>query len=105
MKAARFHAREDVRIDDLPEPETREGTVKIKVDWCGICGTDLHEYLEGPIFPPAEAPHPLTGERNPVQLGHEFAGHVTEVGSGVTGFAEGGAGPGGPPPFLCEGAG
>ena len=29
MKAARFHAREDVRIDDLPEPETREGTVKI----------------------------------------------------------------------------
>jgi (R,R)-butanediol dehydrogenase/meso-butanediol dehydrogenase/diacetyl reductase len=91
MKAARFHAREDVRIDDLPEPETREGTVKIKVDWCGICGTDLHEYLEGPIFTPAEAPHPLTGERNPVQLGHEFAGHVTEVGSGVTGFAEGDA--------------
>jgi threonine dehydrogenase-like Zn-dependent dehydrogenase len=62
MKAARFHAREDVRIDDLPEPETREGTVKIKVDWCGICGTDLHEYLEGPIFTPAEAPHPLTGD-------------------------------------------
>ena len=61
MKAARFHAREDVRVDDLPEPETREGTVKIKVDWCGICGTDLHEYLEGPIFTPAEAPHPLTG--------------------------------------------
>jgi hypothetical protein len=28
MKAARFHAREDVRIDDLPEPESREGTVK-----------------------------------------------------------------------------
>ena len=91
MKAARFHAREDVRIDDLPEPETREGAVKIKVDWCGICGTDLHEYLEGPIFTPAEVPHPLTGERNPVQLGHEFAGHVTEVGRGVTGFAEGDA--------------
>jgi (R,R)-butanediol dehydrogenase / meso-butanediol dehydrogenase / diacetyl reductase len=36
-------------------------------------------------------PHPLTGERNPVQLGHEFAGHVTEVGRGVTGFAEGDA--------------
>ena len=31
MKAARFHARDDVRIDDLPEPETREGTVKIRV--------------------------------------------------------------------------
>ena len=66
MKAARFHAREDVRVDDLPEPETREGTVKIKVDWCGICGTDLHEYLEGPIFiPPKGSPHPLTGQEMP----------------------------------------
>ena len=63
MKAARFHAREDVRIDDIPEPQTTDGTVKIKVDWCGICGTDLHEYLEGPIFTPvAGSPHPLTGE-------------------------------------------
>jgi (R,R)-butanediol dehydrogenase/meso-butanediol dehydrogenase/diacetyl reductase len=52
MKAARFHAREDVRIDDIPEPETTEGAVEIKVDWCGICGTDLHEYLEGPILTP-----------------------------------------------------
>jgi len=69
MNAARFHAREDVRIDDIPEPETTEGAVEIKVDWCGICGTDLHEYLEGPIF-------------TPVQLDHEFAGHITEVGSG-----------------------
>ena len=92
MKAARFHAREDVRIDDIPEPETTDGTVKIKVDWCGICGTDLHEYLEGPIFTPvAGSPHPLTGEVAPVQLGHEFAGHITEVGSGVTGFSEGDA--------------
>jgi (R,R)-butanediol dehydrogenase/meso-butanediol dehydrogenase/diacetyl reductase len=91
MRAARFHAREDVRIDDLPEPETTDGTVKVKVDWCGICGTDLHEYLEGPIFTPADAPHPLTGERNPVQLGHEFAGRIAEVGKGVTGLSEGDA--------------
>ena len=83
MKAARFHAREDVRIDDIPEPETTEGAVEIKVDWCGICGTDLHECLVGPIFTPvAGSPHPLTGEVAPVQLGHEFAGHITEVGSG-----------------------
>jgi threonine dehydrogenase-like Zn-dependent dehydrogenase len=92
MKAARFHAREDVRIDDIPEPEPTDGTVKIKVDWCGICGTDLHECLEGPIFTPVTgSPHPLTGEVAPVQLGHEFAGHITEVGSGVTGFSEGDA--------------
>jgi (R,R)-butanediol dehydrogenase / meso-butanediol dehydrogenase / diacetyl reductase len=84
MKAARFHGRGDIRIDDVPEPQVRPGTVKVEVEWCGICGTDLHEYLEGPIFAPAEgAPHPLTGETVPVTLGHEFAGVVHEVGDGV----------------------
>ena len=85
MKAARFHGRGDIRIDDVPEPATRAGTVKVEVEWCGICGTDLHEYLEGPIFAPtAEAPHPLTGESLPITLGHEFAGVVAEVGEGVS---------------------
>ena len=50
MKAARFHGPGDIRIDDVPEPAVRPGTVKVEVEWCGICGTDLHEYLEGPIF-------------------------------------------------------
>jgi (R,R)-butanediol dehydrogenase/meso-butanediol dehydrogenase/diacetyl reductase len=91
-EALQHEAEGGLRIDDIPEPETTDGTVKIKVDWCGICGTDLHEYLEGPIFTPvAGSPHPLTGEVAPVQLGHEFAGHITEVGSGVTGFSEGDA--------------
>jgi (R,R)-butanediol dehydrogenase / meso-butanediol dehydrogenase / diacetyl reductase len=90
MKAARFHGRGDIRIDDVPVPETRAGTVKVKVDWCGICGTDLHEFLEGPIFiPPPGSPHPLTGEEAPVVMGHEFAGTVAEVGQGVDGLAEG----------------
>jgi len=84
MKAARFHGPGDVRIDDVPEPATRPGTVKVEVEWCGICGTDLHEYLEGPIFAPTpEAPHPLTGESTPITLGHEFAGVVAELGEGV----------------------
>ena len=85
MKAARFHGRGDIRIDDVPEPATRPGTVKVEVEWCGICGTDLHEYLEGPIFAPtADAPHPITGESVPIILGHEFAGVVAEVGDGVS---------------------
>lgn len=85
MKAARFHGRGDIRIDEVPEPAVRSGTVKVEVEWCGICGTDLHEYLEGPIFaPPAGAPHPLTGETVPITLGHEFAGVVAELGEGVT---------------------
>jgi (R,R)-butanediol dehydrogenase / meso-butanediol dehydrogenase / diacetyl reductase len=87
MKAARFHGRGDIRIDDIAEPLVRPGTVKVEVEWCGICGTDLHEYLDGPIFAPTpEAPHPLTGESLPIPLGHEFAGVVNEVGEGVDGI-------------------
>lgn len=84
MKAARFYGPGDIRIDDVPEPTTRPGTVKVEVEWCGICGTDLHEFVEGPIFAPtADAPHPITGESVPITLGHEFAGVVAEVGAGV----------------------
>lgn len=90
MKAAVFHAREDIRVDDVPEPRVRPGAVKVKVEWCGICGTDLHEYQEGPIFIPSPGqPHPLTGESGQVVMGHEFAGVVAEVGAGVTSVAEG----------------
>jgi (R,R)-butanediol dehydrogenase/meso-butanediol dehydrogenase/diacetyl reductase len=90
MKAARFHARKDVRIEDIPEPDLRPGAVKIAVEWCGICGTDLHEFLEGPIFiPPPGRPHPLTGETAPVTLGHEFSGTVEELGEGVSGLSIG----------------
>ncbi len=90
MKAARFHAREDLRIEDVPEPELHPGTVTIAVAWCGICGTDLHEFLEGPIFiPPPGHPHVLTHEAAPVTMGHEFSGTVEELGEGVSGFAVG----------------
>ena len=81
MKAARFHARKDIRIEEIPEPELRPGAVEIDVAWCGICGTDLHEYLEGPIFiPPPGHPHPLSHEAAPVTLGHEFSGTVEGAG-------------------------
>ena len=50
MKAARFYDRGDIRIEDIPEPKVLPGTVGIQVAWCGICGTDLHEFMEGPIF-------------------------------------------------------
>ncbi|UKA51624.1 2,3-butanediol dehydrogenase [Arthrobacter sp. FW305-123] len=84
MKAARFYARNDLRIDDVPEEPVRAGTVKLKVAWCGICGTDLHEFLEGPIFVPSPGhPHPLSGEESPVTMGHEFSGTIVEIGNGV----------------------
>ena len=85
MKAAVWYAKKDVRVMDVPEPPSPgSGKVKIKVEWCGICGSDLHEYLAGPIFIPVDAPHPLTGAKAPLILGHEFSGVITEVGEGVT---------------------
>jgi (R,R)-butanediol dehydrogenase / meso-butanediol dehydrogenase / diacetyl reductase len=90
MRAARFHGPGDIRIDEVPDPTVGPGQVEVAVDWCGICGTDLHEYLEGPIFiPPKGEPHPLTGVEMPVVMGHEFAGVVAAVGAGVTGVSEG----------------
>lgn len=85
MKAARFHDRGDIRIEDIPEPVVEPGTVGIEVAWCGICGTDLHEFMEGPIFiPPCGHPHPISGESAPVTMGHEFSGVVYAVGEGST---------------------
>ena len=84
MRALRFHAARDLRIEEVAEPSTPgEGEVTVRSAACGICGTDLHEYVAGPIVTPVE-PHPLTGAQNPQILGHEFAGEVLAVGAGVS---------------------
>ena len=74
MKAAVYHGIRDLRVEEVPEPEPGPGEVKIKVKYCGICGSDLHEYLHG-LFP-----------RSP--FGHEACGRVVAVGEGVVGIAE-----------------
>jgi (R,R)-butanediol dehydrogenase / meso-butanediol dehydrogenase / diacetyl reductase len=88
MPALRWHGRRDLRLEEVPRPRPRAGEVLVAVEWCGICGTDLHEYLEGPIFVATDE-HPLTGSRAPVTLGHEFAGQVVELGEGVRGLRVG----------------
>lgn len=85
MRAARWHGEKDIRIEEIDTPTAGPGQVLIDVAWCGICGTDLHEYLEGPIFiPPHGHPHPISGESAPVTLGHEMSGTVAALGEGVT---------------------
>ena len=64
--------------------------MRVAVAFCGICGTDIHEFLGGPIFVPAKgSKHPHTGVEMPVTLGHEFSGTVIEVGSEVPGLRVG----------------
>lgn len=91
MRALRFHAAKDLRIEDIEDPPQRPpaGQVVIRNRFVGICGTDLHEYSYGPIFIPAEAPHPFTKAKAPQVLGHEFGGVVEAVGDGVTAVAPG----------------
>lgn len=63
MQALRWHGVKDLRLENIEQPAALAGKVKIKVEWCGICGSDLHEYVAGPIFIPQDAQHPLTGEK------------------------------------------
>ncbi|TDP26721.1 (R,R)-butanediol dehydrogenase/meso-butanediol dehydrogenase/diacetyl reductase [Halanaerobium congolense] len=86
MKAARWYSKKDIRVEEIAIPEVKKGEVLIEVDWCGICGSDLHEYLTGPIFIPEDSEHPITNEKAPVVLGHEFAGTIKEIADGVDKF-------------------
>ncbi len=84
MKAVRFHAAKDIRVEDVPGPSQKLGPtdVLIKPLVTGICGTDLHEYIAGPIVTP-QTPHVYTGATNPQILGHEFSAIVADKGSAV----------------------
>ena len=84
MLAVRWHGRNDVRVEDVPTPPPPgPGEVQVRVSWCGICGTDIEEMREGPLFIPVDRPHPLTGRSAPLTLGHEFSGVVASTGPGV----------------------
>ncbi|MFC4736323.1 2,3-butanediol dehydrogenase [Bacillus daqingensis] len=85
MKAAVWYKAKDLRVEQVEEPQVNgKHDVKIKVGWCGICGSDLHEYAAGPIFIPVDSAHPISGGKAPIVMGHEFAGEVVDVGSAVT---------------------
>lgn len=84
MLAARWWGRGDVRVEDVPDlDDPPPGWVRIKVDACGICGTDIEEYTDGPIVIPT-TPHDLSGRCAPLTLGHEAVGVVDAPGDDVT---------------------
>lgn len=78
MKAVRFYAPGDLRLENLPIPKIGENEILVKVSGCGICHSDLH-ILQG------ELPLP----RTPITLGHEVGGYVEKVGKCVEDVSEG----------------
>jgi len=85
MRAVRFHHKRDIRVEEVAAPLSalRPKEVLVRPLYCGICGTDLHEYTDGPIVTCAR-PHPYTGAGIPQILGHEFSARVEAVGSAVS---------------------
>jgi len=47
MKAAQYFGNRDVRIVEIPEPVARSNQALVSVEWGGICGTDVSEYVAG----------------------------------------------------------
>jgi len=70
MKAAIMEGRRKLAIKDVPEPILDKDEVLIKVQCCGICGSDLHIYLDGLSL----------------GLGHEYSGNIVEIGPDVEGW-------------------
>jgi (R,R)-butanediol dehydrogenase/meso-butanediol dehydrogenase/diacetyl reductase len=84
MKAAVYFAARRIEVLDVPEPGViGPRDVLLRPTLCGICGTDLHEFVSGPIVIPVE-PHPLNGSQLPQILGHELSAEVAAVGADVT---------------------
>jgi (R,R)-butanediol dehydrogenase / meso-butanediol dehydrogenase / diacetyl reductase len=82
MLAAVYHGRRDIRVQEWQAPKSPPpGWVTVAITYCGICGTDLEEYLHGPVVIPT-TPHPLTGAHVPLVLGHEGAGVVVAAAAG-----------------------
>ena len=80
MKAAVYFQKNDVRVIDVPMPECGANDVRIKIAYCGVCGTDLHIYHgDGGAAPVPEG----------TIIGHEFSGVVDAIGCNVTAFKVG----------------
>lgn len=78
MKSLLLSAYSHLEIADIPVPEPGPGEVLVRVEACGVCGSDVHGY-DG-----------SSGRRiPPIVMGHEAAGTIESVGSGVTGYKKG----------------
>ncbi len=78
MKAVVYHGPRDIRVETVPVPACGDDEIRITIDACAVCGTDLKSYLHGnPKVKP------------PMVMGHEFTGIVDTVGTQAGGFSKG----------------
>jgi L-iditol 2-dehydrogenase len=75
MKAVVYYNNHDVRLEERPVPEIGPKELLVKVEACGLCGSELTEYYMIP--------------RAPLVMGHEPSGTVVKIGEGVTKFKVG----------------
>ncbi len=84
MKAAIFFGPHDIEIEEVEIPGITDDQVLVKVEACGICGSDLHMFKLG-LFTKGLC---RSLEQGGIP-GHEYSGEVIEVGSRVEGFKVG----------------
>jgi L-iditol 2-dehydrogenase len=80
MRAQVFYGPGDLRYEEVPWPTPGPGEIVLRVEAALTCGTDVKTLRRG---------HPVMIPRVPTVFGHEFAGTVAAVGSGVRGVREG----------------
>ena len=93
MKAVALYGKQDVRIVDRPMPTAGPNQLVVKINYVGICGTDVEFYQSGAVPPFVQLP---------MVLGHENVGTVVEVGEGVTDYKVGDVILCGPPSHCAE---
>ena len=81
MRAIVIHAAKDLRVEQREDEPVGPGEVAVRIEAGGICGSDLHYYNHGGFG--------AIRLREPMILGHEIAGVVAELGSGVAGLSVG----------------
>ena len=95
MRAAVYRGNQQFAIEDLADPDPSPGQVVVDVEFCAICGTDVHAFLYD-IAPTGSV------------LGHEYSGVISRVGPGVERWKVGDrviGGGGEPPPTLTSARG
>ena len=85
MKALVYYGNKDIRLEkNWPDPKLKDDNdAVIKINYTGICATDIEEWQFGPLWMQSGEKNPYSGKMIPLVAGHEITGEVLELGKGV----------------------